>query len=148
MSDIEEHLPVLKRYCLNRNAQKILELGVRNGESTRLFLEVCDITGGKLISVDINDCSGVSKSERWQFIQADDTELDFNEQIDILFIDTSHEYMHTFMELSKFGDLVRKGGVIFLHDTFMPSVMKAIEDYLKKDHSEYSFVNLTNCNGL
>ena len=147
MSDIIEHLPVLERFCLNLNAKKVLELGVRDGESTKAFLKALDITDGKLISVDINNCSGVSNSGRWQFVQTDDTQFDFNEVIDILFIDSSHAFQHTLFELNKFGDLVRAGGVILLHDTNMQTVMDAILEYLKT-HPNYKFINLKNCNGL
>ena len=38
---------------------KILELGVRNGLSTSLFLKLCEENDGQLISVDINDSSNL-----------------------------------------------------------------------------------------
>jgi len=37
----------------------ILELGVREGISTKRFIEVCNRNNGKLTSIDIDDCSQV-----------------------------------------------------------------------------------------
>ena len=51
---------------------KILELGVERGRSTKLFLKVCNRNKGKLVSVDVNDCSKISKSSNWEFIQSRD----------------------------------------------------------------------------
>ena len=36
---------------------QILELGVRKGDSTRKFIELCNANDGFLTSVDIDDCS-------------------------------------------------------------------------------------------
>lgn len=147
-NDIEEHIPILQEYCLQLDAKKVLELGVRDGISTKAFLFALDKTDGQLISVDRSDCSKVSDSPRWKFIKSDDMNLQFNEIIDILFIDTSHKYAHTLAELKKYGDLVRKGGMIFLHDTVRyPEVMDAIREYLRT-HLDIVFNNLENCNGL
>ncbi len=41
----------------------ILELGVREGISTKKFLEVCEKNKGNLTSIDIDDCSNVSKNK-------------------------------------------------------------------------------------
>lgn len=58
-------------YVINKikNIQniKILELGVQNGVSTIQFLKLCNKKNGKLISIDINDCSHVSNNKRWTF---------------------------------------------------------------------------------
>ena len=51
---------------------QILELGVRKGDSTRKFIELCNANDGFLTSVDIDDCSKVVKSERWKFIHSSD----------------------------------------------------------------------------
>lgn len=148
MIDIVEHLSLLKYLCYEANARKVLELGVRGGESTRALADTCKDLDAELISVDIEDCSLVTDFERWRFIQADDIELEFNEEIDLLFIDTSHTYEHTLAELRKYAPLVRKGGFIALHDTNMFPVMEAIEQYLRDNPIGCTFVNLSNCNGL
>ena len=47
----------------------ILELGVQEGVSTKKFLNICDINNGRLYSVDVEDCSNVSKNLKWKFIK-------------------------------------------------------------------------------
>lgn len=91
-SDIYEHLELFYNTCLQLNAQVILELGVRGGESTKAFIEACKITHGTLISVDIVNCSNVSNWPGWTFIQADSRSLDINKTIDVLLLDTEHTY--------------------------------------------------------
>ena len=39
----------------------ILEFGVQKGRSTMKFLEICKKNNGKLFSVDVDDCSSVSR---------------------------------------------------------------------------------------
>ena len=48
----------------------ILELGTAKGVSTTIFLQACEETNGQLVSVDINDCSNISSSSRWKFVQS------------------------------------------------------------------------------
>ena len=50
----------------------ILELGVREGISTKKFLEICNQNNGKLVSIDIDNCSKVSNDKRWTFIHSSD----------------------------------------------------------------------------
>ena len=74
----------------------ILELGVQQGRSTKKFLEICEKNNGKLFSVDIDDCSNVSKSNNWKFFKTRDDNFEFIKtqipnEIDILFIDTLTE---------------------------------------------------------
>ena len=46
-----------------KNIQKIqmLELGVKTGDSTKKFIELCNTNDGFLTSIDIEDCSNVIK---------------------------------------------------------------------------------------
>ena len=44
----------------------ILELGVRDGISTKMFLQLCNDNKGKLISVDIDDCSNLFNDKNWK----------------------------------------------------------------------------------
>ena len=77
----------------------ILEFGVREGVSTKMFIELCEARLGNLYSIDTKDCKSVSKSKRWNFIQSRDDNFDFiknkiPEKFDIIFLDTLHEAQH------------------------------------------------------
>ena len=50
----------------------ILEFGVENGRSTLKFLELCHKNDGYLFSVDIKDCSEITKDSRWKFLHTRD----------------------------------------------------------------------------
>ena len=111
----------------------VVELGVRSGCSTCAFATaVRDINeilelDSTLYSVDIAPCPDevlsiirrIGCQDYWQYIQEDDMTLakSWDRPIDVLFIDTSHEYEHTKAELQAWGGWVRKGGLILLHDT-------------------------------
>ena len=89
----------LKKKISNISNIQILELGVAEGNSTKIFLEKCDLNNGNLISVDIVDCSKISNNPRWEFIKASDDEFDIinpkiNKPLDLLFLDSLHEPNH------------------------------------------------------
>ena len=80
---------------------KILELGVRNGISTSMFLKLCEENDGKMISVDVADCSHLYQNNRWKFIhESDDNFEKINNEIkdmgglDVVYIDSFHEPNH------------------------------------------------------
>ena len=77
----------------------ILELGVLRGDSTNKFLEICEKNDGYLTSVDIEDCSYVSKNRRWKFIHSSDDDFDkidkiISKNFDFIFVDSLHEPNH------------------------------------------------------
>jgi predicted O-methyltransferase YrrM len=91
-----EKLNFLKQITEKIKFPKILELGVQNGNSTKMFLDLCDKNDGHLISVDIDDCSNVAKNKRWTFIHSRDDNFDLInnkiiKKLDLIFIDSYHE---------------------------------------------------------
>jgi cephalosporin hydroxylase len=119
-SDIQEHLPRLE--YLARHSLSIIELGVREGYSTRAFLHGLAQRGiGHLWSVDIEPTLLPIDNPQWEFIQGDDCDpliIDrLPDQVDVVFIDTDHAYDHTLRELELYVPRVRTGGVVLLHDT-------------------------------
>jgi len=119
-SDINEHLPTFVDLCVALNAKTVIELGTRGGVSTIAWLYGLEVTDGHLWSVDI-DAKPDLEHERWTFVQGDDldpaTLAQLPKQADIVFIDTSHAYLHTKQELNIYKWRVRPGGRIVLHDT-------------------------------
>ena len=102
---------------------KILELGVRNGISTSLFLKLCEENNGKLISVDINDCSNLYQNNRWNFIHdRDDNFEKINKEIndigklDLIYIDSLHEPNHVKKIIFNYYKFLKKNGYIFVDD--------------------------------
>jgi predicted O-methyltransferase YrrM len=134
-SAIVDHLGTLFFHTISVQAQFVVELGTRGGESTRAFLAAVSMTGGRVLSIDINDCGGIELPEkmqrRWQFVKADDIAFGRHEfaqwcnnegqspAIDVLFIDTSHLYEHTVQEIETWQGFVRPGGLMIFHDTNM-----------------------------
>ncbi len=125
-SNINEHLPVLKKYATNNI---VTEMGVRKGVST-----VALLTGRpkKLTSYDIIPLKNLqifelAKKEKvnFKFVQANVLDIEI-EPTDILFIDTLHRYSQIKTELALHGSKVRKN--ILFHDTITfrdrPEILK------------------------
>ena len=125
-SDIVGHLPYLYQRALATDGY-LVELGVRSGESTCAFLAALAASDtGFLYSVDIDN-------PRWYFVQGDDMILAqadgvLPDEVDLLFIDSSHQYQHTYDELNLYGARVEDGGVILLHDTDLEVAPGSVRD--------------------
>lgn len=159
-SDIHEHLPVMVDLVQSLNAQHVIELGTRTGVSTLAWLYGLQTTGGRLTSVDIDVQPPIGEWEHWTFIQSDDTNPDMIaslEPADIVFIDTTHRYLHTLDELRLYMPKVVPGGVMLLHDTELETplefpgdtdfpVKRAVEAFTTEHGLEW--VHLPNCWGL
>ena len=161
-SDIYEHLPVFVDMVLQSGAKKVIELGTRTGVSTLAWLYALEQTDGHLWSVDIDTKPPIGDYSHWTFIQGDDESdavlSQLPEQVDILFLDTSHHYEHTLRELRLYKSQVKPGGLIVCHDTELPvpeyapatdpvfPVKRAIEKFISE--TGFRWVNLPNCWGL
>jgi len=120
-SDINEHLPILKKYAEDCN--HITEMGVRWLVSTIAFMMGLP---KKLISYDIdplenwgintNDVIELGKNNNidFNFILGNTLELEI-EETDLLFLDTDHTYKQLKGELTLHGNKSRK--YIVFHDT-------------------------------
>jgi len=169
-SDINEHLMFLYKLVAESNAQKIVELGVRGGNSTCALVIAAAQTGGFVTSVDHGRGTEYSRQPtrealeqtsfmiidklalgaHWSLVIKDDLEFasEYDDEIDILMIDTAHSYEQTKKELAAWGDKVVSGGCIILHDTVsFPEQNKAIWEFLDERQS-CSYVEHLNCNGL
>lgn len=133
-SDIVDHLP---RLCseASRPGVKVLELGVRSGNSTSAFLAAAEENDGHVWSVDIEWAALPEiwyESGRWDFVVGDDLDPVVLETlpdvVDVLFIDTSHHYQHTLNELTEHVPRVAPGGVVLMHDTELDRPFAAPED--------------------
>jgi hypothetical protein len=120
-SDINEHLPTLKRYA--DMCTHITEFGVRGVVSSWAFAAgLLDKPNARLVQVDLGTNSKVSmfgsvmekyNISRTFYMQSDlDCPLEHTE---LLFIDTWHVYGHLKRELARWNSYVSK--YIILHDT-------------------------------
>jgi len=159
-TDINQHLVPLYNMVLEMKAKTVIELGVRSGESTVALLEGVHQTEGHLWSVDVDPCLMTQEMvkvygmlPRWRFVQGDDIEFaakwDKAVPVDIVFVDTSHQYEHTKKEIVAFEPLVRPGGRLIFHDTTTHAhgVLDPINEFLK-EHPNYAFRNYPHNSGL
>jgi predicted O-methyltransferase YrrM len=190
-SDISDHLGAIFFHAIQCRPRLMVELGTRGGASTRALLAAAAVSDATLLSVDIDDCRDISCPHRelWQFVQDDDVNFALESfedwchgrglapAIDVLFIDTSHEYAHTCRELAAWIPFVSDGGGIMLHDTNMGAglygrtdgsigfgwdnargVIRAVEEFLGRRYDETSYfsdytkgfavLHVPNCNGF
>ena len=99
----------------------ILELGVQRGSSTKKFLDVCESNNGFLTSIDIDDCSKVSNSDRWKFIHSSDDNFEkidkiISKSFDFVFIDSLHEPNHVKKIFYHYYDLLKVDGLCIIDD--------------------------------
>ena len=121
--DSDRHVLTLYAIAVGSKAKRILELGVRNGDSTRPLLAAAYKNGGTLTSVDIQPTSYICPGElqnNWKFVQQDALEFLRNEQpsepYDLIFIDDWHAHGHVKAELEQIDRLVSPKTVILVHD--------------------------------
>ena len=100
---------------------QILELGVQKGVSTKKFIELCDKNDGFLVSIDINDCSNVAKSDRWKFIHSSDDNFEFidkqiKKDLDFIYIDSYHEPFHVEKVFYHYYNFLKIGGICIIDD--------------------------------
>lgn len=110
---------------------KIVELGVREGDSTRALLAACQDVGASLWSYDIENAGPVVPQKTaqygipwfdgvpWFFLQQDSVKAaqDWpHGAVDLVFVDTDHSYETTRAEISAWHRHVRPGGAMAFHD--------------------------------
>jgi predicted O-methyltransferase YrrM len=190
-SDISDHLGLLFFFSLQARPKLIVELGTRGGMSTRSLLAAAKLSGGVVLSIDVEPAGelDVPYVENWRFVQADDVAFGrtgfvdwcraegLEPVVDVLFVDTSHQYEHTRREIEVWKQWLASGGIAMFHDTNMGTglfahtdgrvdtnwnnergVIRAIEDLTGRAYDERSFfydateeflvVHFPYCNGL
>lgn len=152
-SDIQHHLPRLRREARGT----VLELGVREGNSTVALLAGLEDRGGTLWSVDVLPESAhvFSGHPQWRFVLADSRDestiaaAGLPDQLDMLFVDTIHTYEQVRDELAVWGDRVADGGVILFHDTdTYPEIRRAIAEWCGRRNVPFVFRGRSNGLGV
>jgi predicted O-methyltransferase YrrM len=100
---------------------KVLEFGVKEGRSTKMFLDLCKSNDGKLISVDINDYRDLFKDSNWNFIQCRDDNFEkldsyLKDKLDVIYLDSLHEAKHVEKIIYHYFSKLKIGGFFFIDD--------------------------------
>lgn len=128
-TEISSLIPVLFFHGFIQNPRLIVEAGVCLGYSSRAFSMVNKICNSKLIGLD-NDPNSIpaySNLHNSEFVLINDLQFTHyyatsefkNTPLDVVFIDTSHEYEHTLAEITQFVPLLSKNGIIMFHDSYV-----------------------------
>jgi len=148
------YVSTLYEQAVKTKAKTIMELGVMIGQSTRALLRAAIENNGHLYSIELGNVTlplvgeamklGGMDTTFWTPIQGDDLEVakTWTIPIDLLLIDTSHEYENTVKELEAYSKLVVSQGIIIMHDSYYPPVKQAIDDWMKL-HGEWLFEDIT-----
>lgn len=131
--EISDYLHQLYFDALIAEPKLIVELGTNHGLSTRVLLAAAENIGATLLSIDINDCSGIDINEKykkkWCFEQCDDvyfaqhkfdhwkSDKGIDGKVDLLFIDSSHMYDHTVREIKAWFPKLSDRATVIFHDT-------------------------------
>ena len=110
----------------------ILELGVQSGNSTKMFIDICEKNDGYLTSVDIDDCSNVIKNPRWTFIHSSDDNFVYVDKFlknnfDVLFIDSLHEPNHVKKVFYHYFKFLNNNALIIIDDVIWLPYVKGSE---------------------
>ena len=118
----------------NINDIKILEFGVREGVSTKLFVSLAEKNNGKVFSVDLDDYSNLINSNTWNFIHSRDDNFELikskiDNEFDVILLDSQHEANHVKNIIYNYYDLLKKGGYFFIDDiSWLPYLKNSYRD--------------------
>ncbi len=121
--DSDKHLMTFFGLVLGSESKTIIELGVRNGDSTVPLTLGAYHNGGHVYSVDIDknrltlqpelaDSQTFIKSDAIEFLE----NWDKTKPIDLVYVDDWHSYEHVKRELEILDTLVSPNTIIVLHD--------------------------------
>ena len=122
MSDYDYKIEVfLKDQIQKITNPNILEFGVREGRSTKIFLDLCKKKNGKLFSVDVDDYSHLFNDKNWTFLKTRDDNFEFlknklPKKFDIIYLDSLHEADHVEKIFYYYYDFLKVGGHFYIDD--------------------------------
>ena len=131
----------------NKKNLNILEFGVRKGISTKMFLNLCEVNNGKLISVDIDDYSNLYKNDNWTFLNMRDDNIEeiksyISYPIDIILIDSFHEPKHVEKIIYLYWKYLKIGGSMYIDDiSWLPYLKGNWRDHAYTEKINYDTFN-------
>ncbi len=99
----------------------IIEFGVKDGRSTKMFLDLCEKNNGELFSIDITDYSNLFNDKNWNFILSRDDNFEYLEsklpkKIDIIYLDSLHEADHVENIFYYYFKKLKINGLFYIDD--------------------------------
>ena len=106
---------------IERKKFNILEFGVREGRSTKMFLDMIEKKNGRLISVDVDDYSHLFSNKNWKFIKTRDDNINlisnhFDQNFNIILIDSLHEPAHVINLINMYWKFLEINGSLYVDD--------------------------------
>ena len=122
--DSDRHVLTCFSMAMQIHAKKILELGVRTGNTTLPFLCAAKELGGMVHSVDLDAITFQCPDDLrvyWKFFQSDaiswlEQQRNQGAKYDLIYIDDWHAYDHVRRELEIIDSMITPSSVILLHD--------------------------------
>ena len=122
--DSDRHVLTCFSMAMQIHAKKILELGVRTGNTTLPFLCAAKELGGMVHSVDLDATTFQCPDDLrvyWKFFQSDaiswlEQQRNQGAKYDLIYIDDWHAYDHVRRELEIIDSMVTPSSIILLHD--------------------------------
>ena len=122
--DSDRHVLTCFSMAMQIHAKKILELGVRTGNTTLPFLCAAKELGGMVHSVDLDATTFQCPDDLrvyWKFFQSDaiswlEQQRNQGAKYDLIYIDDWHAYNHVRRELEIIDSMVTPSSIILLHD--------------------------------
>ena len=123
-ADSDQHLVTLFGITLQLKAKNILELGVRDGDTTEPMLTGVTLNQGKITCVDINPTRWVCPEffkPYYTFVKSDaikflEEEIKKGTYYDLVYIDDWHTGPHVAKEIELIDKLTDNKSIILLHD--------------------------------
>lgn len=111
----------VKKQIINIKNPIIVEFGVKEGRSTKIFLDICKKNSGKLYSVDIDDYKEKFIDKNWSFIHSRDDDFEFLDkklpkEIDVIYLDSLHEAKHVEKIFYFYFTRLKIDGYFFIDD--------------------------------
>ena len=122
--DSDRHVLTVWAMSMQIHAKRILELGVRTGNTTLPFLLAAKELGGHVHSVDLDPTTFNCPTDlqpHWTFFQSDaikwlEDRAATGAQYDLVYIDDWHSYPHVKRELEIIEPMIAPSSIILLHD--------------------------------
>lgn len=130
---MQSYVMMLYEFVLELKPKKMLEIGVKTGQSTKtILMAMGNNKFGKLISVDIKnrgdilDADYSDLKEYWHLIKGDSSApetiqsvkdtLEDDEKFSIIFIDGAHKLPIVQLDWDNYEPLLAPGGLLLMHD--------------------------------